>query len=127
LGAEPWTEAMRHEIDSGLGVLAVNMYGLSEVVGPGVACECAEARSGLHVNEDHFLPEVVDTDTGAPTADGEEGVLVLTTLTKEALPLIRYWTGDIVSLDRGLCSCGRTFARMSSVIGRADDMLIIRG
>lgn len=127
LGAEPWSEAMRHEIDAGLGVRAVNVYGLSEIVGPGVSSECLEARSGLHVNEDHFLPEVLDADSGEPAAEGEEGVLVLTTLTKEAQPLVRYWTGDIASLDSSLCRCGRTLARMSPIGGRADDMLIIRG
>jgi phenylacetate-CoA ligase len=127
LGAEPWTEGMRREIDAGLGVRAVNLYGLSEVIGPGVSCECVEARSGLHVNEDHFLVEVVDHETGQPLREGEQGVLVFTTLTKEALPLIRYWTGDVATLDSGPCSCGRTLIRMSPIAGRADDMLIIRG
>jgi phenylacetate-CoA ligase len=127
LGAEPWTEAMRREIDAGLGVRAVNVYGLSEIIGPGVAGECAEERSGLHVNEDHFLPEIVDPGTGEPVPDGDSGVLVITTLTKEALPLVRYWTGDITALDRSPCSCGRTFVRMSAPTGRTDDMLIIRG
>ena len=127
LGAEPWTEAMRREIDAGLGVRAVNVYGLSEIIGPGVAGECAEERSGLHVNEDHFLPEIVDPESGDPVADGEPGVLVITTLTKEALPLVRYWTGDITSFDRTPCSCGRTFVRMAAPVGRTDDMLIIRG
>jgi phenylacetate-CoA ligase len=93
LGAEPWTEGMRGQIDARLGVRAVNVYGLSEIIGPGVAGECAEERAGLHVNEDHFLPEIVDPESGEPVADGEPGVLVLTTLTKEALPLVRYWTG----------------------------------
>jgi phenylacetate-CoA ligase len=127
LGAEPWTEAMRSEIDAGLGVRSTNIFGLSEVIGPGVSCECIEERAGLHVNEDHFLPEVVDRETGEPLPEGEEGVLVFTTLTKQALPLIRYWTGDIASLDSGPCSCGRTLVRMSRIAGRADDMLIIRG
>ena len=127
LGAEPWTEAMRHEVDDGLGVKATNIYGLSEVIGPGVSCECVEARAGAHVNEDHFLPEVVDPDTGEPLPEGEEGVLVFTTLTKEALPLVRYWTGDVTSLDSKPCSCGRTFVRMDRIKGRADDMLVIRG
>jgi phenylacetate-CoA ligase len=127
LGAEPWTEAMRREIDAGLGVRAVNVYGLSEIIGPGVAGECAEERAGLHVQEDHFLPEIVDPESGEPVADGEQGVLVITTLTKEALPLVRYWTGDICSLDRSECTCGRTFVRMSAPAGRTDDMLIIRG
>jgi phenylacetate-CoA ligase len=127
LGAEPWTEAMRREIDAGLGVQATNIFGLSEVIGPGVSCECVEARAGSHVNEDHFLPEVVDPDTGEPLRDGEEGVLVFTTLTKEALPLVRYWTGDVTSLNSEPCSCGRTLVRMDRIKGRADDMLIIRG
>jgi phenylacetate-CoA ligase len=127
LGAEPWTEAMRHEIDVGLGVAGTNIYGLSEVIGPGVSCECVDERAGLHVNEDHFLPEIVDTDTGEPLPAGEEGVLVFTTLTKEALPLVRYWTGDITSLSTTPCACGRTLVRMARITGRADDMLIIRG
>jgi phenylacetate-CoA ligase len=127
LGAEPWTEAMRREIDAGLGVRAVNVYGLSEIIGPGVAGECAEERAGLHVNEDHFLPEIVDPESGERLPDGEAGVLVITTLTKEALPLVRYWTGDITSLDRTPCACGRTFVRMAAPTGRTDDMLIIRG
>jgi phenylacetate-CoA ligase len=127
LGAEPWTDAMRREVDAGLGVRSANIYGLSEVIGPGVSCECVEARAGSHVNEDHFLPEVVDADSGKPLPEGEEGVLVFTTLTKEALPVVRYWTGDITSLSSEPCSCGRTLVRMGLVRGRADDMLIIRG
>ena len=127
LGAEPWTEAMRGEIDVGLGVRSTNIFGLSEVIGPGVSCECVEERAGAHVNEDHFLPEVVDQETGEPLPEGEEGVLVFTTLTKEALPLVRYWTGDITSLTSGQCACGRTLVRMGRIKGRADDMLIIRG
>jgi phenylacetate-CoA ligase len=127
LGAEPWTEAMRREIDAGLGAASTNIYGLSEVIGPGVSCECVDERAGLHVNEDHFLPEVVDPHTGEPLPDGEEGVLVFTTLTKEALPLVRYWTGDITSLSATSCGCGRTLVRMERITGRADDMLIIRG
>jgi phenylacetate-CoA ligase len=127
LGAEPWTEAMRGEIDERLGVRSTNIYGLSEVIGPGVSCECVEVRAGSHVNEDHFLPEVVDPASGEPLPEGEEGVLVFTTLTKQALPLIRYWTGDIASLSSEPCSCGRTLVRMSRIKGRADDMLIIRG
>jgi phenylacetate-CoA ligase len=127
LGAEPWTEEMRREVDSGLGVASTNIYGLSEVIGPGVSCECVEARAGMHVNEDHFLPEIVDAETGEPAGDGEEGVLVFTTLTKQALPLIRYWTGDITSLSFEACPCGRTLVRMGRIKGRADDMLIIRG
>jgi phenylacetate-CoA ligase len=127
VGAEPWTEAMRREIDAGLGVRSTNIFGLSEVIGPGVSCECVEERAGSHVNEDHFLPEVVDPETGEPLPEGEEGVLVFTTLTKEALPLVRYWTGDITSLSREACACGRTLVRMGLIKGRADDMLIIRG
>src|SRR3954453_18253183 len=126
-GAEPWTEAMRDEIEAELGLTALNVYGLSEIVGPGVACECPEARDGLHVMEDHFLVEVVDPDSGAPRPEGEDGELVFTTLTKEALPLLRYRTGDIASLTREPCVCGRTTARMSAVRGRRDDMLIVRG
>src|SRR5881397_1600172 len=118
---------MRREIDAGLGVRSSNIYGLSEVIGPGVSCECVEARAGSHVNEDHFLPEVVDPATGEPLPDGQEGVLVFTTLTKQALPLIRYWTGDITSLSSEPCICGRTLVRMGLIRGRADDMLIIRG
>ena len=127
LGAEPWTEAMRREIDAGLGVRSTNIYGLSEVIGPGVSCECVEARAGSHVYEDHFLPEVVDAETGEPLPEGEEGVLVFTTLTKEALPVVRYWTGDVTSLTSASCPCGRTLVRMGLIKGRADDMLIIRG
>jgi phenylacetate-CoA ligase len=127
LGAEPWTEEMRVEVDAGLGVTSTNIYGLSEVIGPGVSCECVEARAGMHVNEDNFLPEIVDPDTGEPVADGAEGVLVFTTLTKQALPLIRYWTSDITSLDPEPCACGRTLVRMGRIKGRADDMLVIRG
>jgi phenylacetate-CoA ligase len=127
VGAEPWTEAMRAEIDSGLGTRATNIYGLSEIIGPGVSNECVEAREGSHVNEDHFLPEIVDPDTGEPLPDGEEGVLVFTTLTKQALPLLRYWTGDVTSLSSKPCRCGRTLVRMGLIKGRTDDMLIIRG
>jgi phenylacetate-CoA ligase len=104
----------------------VACYGLSEMCGPGVATECP-ARDGMHVQEDHFLVEVVDPDSGAPLSEGEEGELVFTTLMKEALPLIRYRTGDIGSLDRSPCGCGRTFARLSGLRGRRDDMLIVRG
>ena len=127
LGAEPWTEAMRAEVDAGLGIRSTNIYGVSEVIGPGISNECIEERNGSHVNEDHFYPEIVDPDSGESLAEGEEGVLVFTTLTKEALPLIRYWTGDICSLSSEPCSCGRTLRRMSLIRGRVDDMLIIRG
>ena len=127
LGAEPWTDELRREVDAGLGVASTNIYGLSEVIGPGVSCECVEARAGMHVNEDHFLPEIVDAETGEPVANSREGVLVFTTLTKQALPLIRYWTGDVTSLTSEPCSCGRTLTRMGRITGRADDMLIVRG
>jgi phenylacetate-CoA ligase len=125
-GAEPWTEAMRSELEAELGLMALNVYGLSEIVGPGVAAECP-ARDGLHVQEDHFLVEVIDPDSGERVPDGSDGELVFTTLTKEALPLLRYRTGDIASVTREGCACGRTFARMSAVRGRHDDMLIVRG
>jgi phenylacetate-CoA ligase len=114
-GAEPWTESMRRQLERELGLTALNTYGLSEIVGPGVSAECPQARDGLHVQEDHFLVEEVD------------GELVITTLTKEALPLLRYRTGDIASLTTERCRCGRTLARMSAVRGRRDDMLIVRG
>lgn len=127
LGAEPWTDAMRQQIDAALGVRSVNIYGLSEIIGPGVSCECVEGGDGSHIMEDHFYPEILDPDTAQPLPDGAEGVLVLTTLTKEALPLLRYWTGDITSLTRGPCRCGRTLVRMRLIKGRTDDMLIIRG
>jgi phenylacetate-CoA ligase len=126
-GAEPWTEAMRTQLEAELGLTALNVYGLSEIVGPGVAAECPAARDGLHVQEDHFLVEVVDPETGLRVPDGTDGELVFTTLTKEALPLLRYRTGDIAALTREPCACGRTFARMSAVRGRRDDMLIVRG
>jgi phenylacetate-CoA ligase len=126
-GAEPWTEEMRRELERRLGLTALNIYGLSEIIGPGVSSECREGRRGLHIQEDHFLPEVVDPDTGEPLPPGAEGELVLTTLTKEALPLVRYRTGDISALDPSPCVCGRTLVRMSKVFGRRDDMLVIRG
>jgi phenylacetate-CoA ligase len=127
LGAEPWTEAMRRQIERALPVKAVNIYGLSEVIGPGVSNECVEAQRGSHVFEDHFLVEAVDPRTGEPVGAGEVGELVFTTLTKEALPVIRYRSGDLASLDPSPCVCGRTHIRMSLVVGRTDDMLIIRG
>jgi len=108
-------------------VRCTNIFGLSEVIGPGVSCECVEERAGSHVNEDHFLPEIVDPETGEPLPEGESGVLVFTTLTKQALPLVRYWTGDITSLRSEPCACGRTLVRMGLITGRSDDMLIIRG
>ncbi len=127
LGAEPWTEAMRDEIEQKLGIVALNIYGLSEVIGPGVSNECLEEKNGAHIFEDHFLPEVVNPQTGDALPPGESGELVFTTLTKEALPVIRYRTGDIAALDRSPCRCGRTHIRMSRILGRTDDMLIIRG
>jgi phenylacetate-CoA ligase len=126
-GAEPWTTALGAQIERVLGLVALNMYGLSEMAGPGVAAECLEGRAGSHVNEDHFLVEVVDPAGGARLAPGEEGELVFTTLTKDALPLLRYRTGDVASVHVEPCACGRTLARMSPVRGRCDDMLIIRG
>ncbi|HVS85786.1 MAG TPA: phenylacetate--CoA ligase [Gaiellaceae bacterium] len=126
-GAEPWTEGMREAIEHAFDLVAVDIYGLSEVMGPGVSSECAEGRAGAHVNEDHFLVEAIDPASGEPLPDGEVGELVFTTLTKEALPLLRYRTGDLASLTREPCACGRTFARMSRVLGRTDDMLVIRG
>lgn len=126
-GAEPWSEELRKVLESKLGIKACDIYGLSEVMGPGVAMECHEAQNGLHIAEDHFIVEVINPDTLKPVADGEEGELVFTSLTKEASPVIRYRTGDIASITRGKCSCGRTTTRMSRVKGRIDDMLIIRG
>ena len=126
-GAEPWSEALRRQIEDLLGIKACDIYGLSEVIGPGVASECIEAQDGLHVNEDHFLVETLDLTTGKPTEDGVPGELTFTTPTKEALPLLRYRTGDIASLNRAPCACGRTLVRMSKVTGRADDMVVIRG
>jgi phenylacetate-CoA ligase len=125
-GGEPWTEEMRVEIERQLGILAFNNYGLSEVIGPGVAGECSE-RAGMHVAEDHFAVECLDPITLEPLPDGAVGELVFTALSKEALPLLRYRTRDLASLDRGPCPCGRTGARMSRIVGRSDDMLIVRG
>jgi phenylacetate-CoA ligase len=126
-GGEPSTDELRREIERQLGLAAIQMYGLSEMCGPGVASECRAGRAGMHVQEDHFLVEVVDPDTGAILPEGSEGELVFTTLTKEALPLLRYRTADIASLVYEPCVCGRTFARMAQLRGRRDDMLIIRG
>ena len=125
-GAEPWTEKMRHEIEERLKIHAFDIYGLSEVMGPGVACDCIHHK-GLHVCEDHFYPEVLNTATLQPVADGETGELAFTTLTKEGIPLIRYRTKDLTSIDHSACECGRTSARISRFKGRVDDMLIIRG
>ncbi|MFO1371651.1 MAG: phenylacetate--CoA ligase [Candidatus Competibacteraceae bacterium] len=126
-GAEPWTEEMRYELESRLGIDAVDIYGLSEVIGPGVAIECIEAKNGLHVFEDHFLVETVDVNTGQPIPYGEAGEIVITSLTKEAFPVIRYRTRDVSVLDPAPCRCGRTHVRMKRITGRTDDMLIIRG
>ncbi|WP_108669940.1 phenylacetate--CoA ligase PaaK [Peribacillus acanthi] len=126
-GAEPWSEEMRGLLEKKLGIKACDIYGLSEVLGPGVSMECCEAQRGLHVAEDHFYVEVIDPATLQPLPDGEEGELVFTSLTKEALPIIRYRTGDIASLSRDRCACGRTTTRMSRIKGRIDDMLIVRG
>ncbi len=126
-GAEPWSEAMRAELDRRLGIRSVDIYGLSEIMGPGVACECHEERAGLHGWEDHFLFEITDPESGEPLPMGEAGELVITTLTKQALPMIRYRTRDITKLSTEPCSCGRTHVRILRVTGRNDDMLIIRG
>jgi len=127
-GGESWTEPMRHALEKGLGVFATDNYGLSEVMGPGVSCECVEQK-GMHISEDHFLPELIDSATGAPAADpaGAGGELVLTTLTKEGIPVVRYRTRDLCHFLPGECPCGRTGRRMSKVSARSDDMLIIRG
>ena len=126
LGAEPWSESMRGEIEERLNIKALDSYGLSEVIGPGVSCECLQ-QEGLHINEDHFLTEVIDPETGKILPIGQKGELVFTSLTKKAFPVIRYRTKDISYLIDGKCSCGKTFARMAKPIGRTDDMLIIRG
>jgi phenylacetate-coenzyme A ligase PaaK-like adenylate-forming protein len=126
-GAEPWTPSLRDRIEDLLGLRALDIYGLSEIIGPGVAAECLAGADGLHVNEDHFLVEAVDPATAEPVPDGTPGELVFTTVTKEALPLLRYRTGDIAALSRGTCGCGRTLAKMTRITGRRDDMLVIRG
>lgn len=126
-GAEPWSEQMRQEIEAKLHLDAIDIYGLSEVMGPGVSIECIEAKKGLHVFEDHFIPEIINPDTGDVLPLGETGELVFTSLTKEAFPVIRYRTRDITSLNPEPCICGRTHIRMNRVSGRTDDMLIIRG
>jgi len=125
-GAEPWTEAMRKEIEERLGILAIDIYGLSEIMGPGVASEC-EYQQGLHIAEDFFLAEIIDPNTLEPLPYGEKGELVITTIDKDGIPLIRYRTRDITALHPETCSCGRTLVRMEKVLGRSDDMLIIRG
>lgn len=125
-GAEPWTEEMRKTIETNLGIKAIDIYGLSEIMGPGVSCEC-EYQNGLHIAEDHFVPEILNADTLEPAPEGETGELVFTTITKEALPLLRYRTRDLTRLTYEKCECGRTTARMYKCTGRTDDMLIIRG
>jgi phenylacetate-CoA ligase len=127
LGGEPWSEGMRGQIERQLGVRAINFYGLSEMCGPGVAAECLVARDGLHVQEDHFIAEVLDPESGDPVAEGDVGELVLTTLTKEAMPLIRYRTGDLVTASTRPCACGRSMMRLTGLNGRRDDMMVIRG
>ena len=125
-GAEPWSENMRKELEKGLGIKAYNIYGLSEIMGPGVAMEC-ECQCGMHIMEDFFIPEIIDPETGEPLPFGAKGELVFTTITKQAFPLLRYRTRDISVLREEKCECGRTFVRMDRVMGRTDDMLIIRG
>lgn len=125
-GAEPWSENMRKNIEQSLGITAIDIYGLSEVIGPGVASECTH-KAGMHVFEDHFIPEIIDPDTLEPVPHGEKGELVFTTITKEGLPLIRYRTRDLTRLNYEPCACGRTLVRMEKCFGRSDDMLIIRG
>ncbi len=126
-GAEPWSEAMRDEIEQKLNISAIDIYGLSEIMGPGVAIECIEAKKGLHIWEDHFIPEIIDPITGQRLPEGELGELVITTITKQGIPLIRYRTRDITRLTYEPCICGRTHARIARMSGRSDDMLIIRG
>src|SRR6056297_1726036 len=126
-GAEPWSEHMRTELENKLGLKAMDIYGLSEIIGPGVAIECHEAQHGLHIFEDHFIPEIIKPDTGEVLPYGETGELVITTLTKEAFPVIRYRTRDVTSLIPEPCVCGRTHYRINKMSGRTDDMLIIRG
>lgn len=125
-GAEAWSEEMRSDIERKLGIKAYDIYGLTEISGPGVSFECSE-QSGMHVNEDHFIPEIIDPETGEVLAEGEEGELVFTSISKEAFPLIRYRTRDICTLSRSECACGRTLVKMGKLMGRSDDMLIIRG
>lgn len=126
-GAEPWSEAMRVELERKLHLNAIDVYGLSEVIGPGVSIECLEAKNGLHIFEDHFIPEIINPETGEVLPNGSMGELVFTSITKEAFPIIRYRTRDVTSLNRQPCICGRTHVRMNKVSGRTDDMLIIRG
>jgi phenylacetate-CoA ligase len=125
-GAEPWSENMRREIEAKLKIKAIDIYGLSEVIGPGVSCEC-ECQCGMHINEDHFIPEIIDPETLEPMAPGEKGELVFSTVTKEGMPILRYRTRDLTRLIYDQCKCGRTLVRMEKCMGRSDDMLIIRG
>jgi len=125
-GAEPWSENMRHEIELKLDIKAIDIYGLSEIVGPGVSCEC-NCQSGMHVNEDHFIAEIIDPETLEPVQHGEIGELVFSTITKEGMPVLRYRTRDLTRLRYDKCECGRTLVRMEKCTGRTDDMLIIRG
>ncbi|MCK5912706.1 MAG: phenylacetate--CoA ligase, partial [Desulfuromusa sp.] len=125
-GAEPWSEQMRLELEQRLGIIATDNYGLSEIMGPGVAGECL-CKQGMHLAEDHFIAEIIDPDTGIVLPEGSVGELVLTSLTKQAFPMIRYRTRDITKLDYSVCDCGRTLARMEKTRGRTDDMLIIKG
>lgn len=125
-GAEAWTEEMRHDIEEKLGIKAYDIYGLTEISGPGVSFECEE-QTGMHINEDHFIAEIIDPNTGEVLPDGEKGELVFTSITKEAFPMIRYRTRDICILSRKKCSCGRTFVKMTKPLGRSDDMLIVKG
>ncbi len=125
-GAEPWTDSMRSHIQAGAGVKAYDIYGLSEIIGPGVGTEC-RFQDGLHIFEDHFFPEIVDPETGKPVPDGEEGELILTTLSKEAMPMLRYRTRDITRFYTDQCPCGRTVRRIEKISRRSDDMFIIRG
>jgi phenylacetate-CoA ligase len=127
LGAEPWSEKMRNEIEEKVGIKAIDIYGLSEILGPGVGIECIEAQNGLHIWEDHFIPEIIDPNTGEVLPEGTQGELVITTITKEGIPLIRYRTRDITRIITEPCICGRTHRRLERMCGRSDDMLIIRG
>ncbi len=126
-GAEPWSESMRNEIENKLNLSAIDIYGLSEIMGPGVAIECIEGKNGLHIWEDHFIPEIINPESGQRLPNGEMGELVITTISKQGIPLIRYRTRDITSINHEICKCGRTHARIARMSGRSDDMLIIRG
>jgi phenylacetate-CoA ligase len=125
-GAEPWSQAMREEIEAGWNMIATDVYGLSEIIGPGVSQEC-QNKEGLHIYSDVFYPEIIDPDSGKPVKEGQDGELVITTLTKQGIPLIRYRTRDIVSMTNQVCKCGRTSPRVSKIKGRTDDMIVVRG